>query len=75
LMHGEENVTRPLDELLEKALEIPKGPERQAWVKGLCLDNPSLEAELRDLIEAHESAGEFLRLTETRRRIEEATDG
>jgi hypothetical protein len=55
-------VTRPLDELLEKALEIPKGPERQAWLAGVCLDNPLLETELRELYKAYESAGSFLLL-------------
>ena len=54
------DLTRPLDDLLTRALALPKGPQREAWLDGVCLDDPALSIELRELIEAHESAGSFL---------------
>jgi hypothetical protein len=52
------NPGKALDQLLTEALALPAGAERDSWIEDTC--DPALEAELRELIAAHESAGSFL---------------
>lgn len=46
-------------ELFAQAIEIDRG-ERESWLERACADDGPLLAELRRLVRAHDSAGEFL---------------
>ena len=45
-----------IEALFEAALDVPE-PRRDAWLAGQCAGDPELEAEVRQLLAAHERAG------------------
>ena len=47
--------------ILDEALQLKTGPERQAYLKKACADNEGLLRKVEDMLEAHQRAGEFLK--------------
>lgn len=46
--------------VFHRALELPAGEARSAFVESQCADNPALRQEIQSLLQAHEEAGDFL---------------
>ncbi len=49
-----------LKSLFCEALELPVGPERDAYLEDACRGNPALKAGVEGLLAAHDQAGRFL---------------
>jgi hypothetical protein len=49
-----------LKSLFCEALELPVGPERDAYLEDACRGNPALKAGVLELLAAHDQAGRFL---------------
>ena len=68
-------MSKPLDELLLEALELPAGPRRDAWIEAACGSDEALREELRELIRAVEDApASFLKPLAGTREDEEKHD-
>ena len=52
--------TRSLEAIFSEALEHEPGARRIAFVQNACKGDPALQTQVIELIEAHDSAGEFL---------------
>src|SRR5262245_11512371 len=50
---------RRLKEIFQAAIELP-AVEREAYLAGVCMDDPSLRVEIESLIAAHDQPGAFL---------------
>jgi hypothetical protein len=53
-------MTRSLDDLLMAALAREEGRDRESWIAATCGDDAELELELRRLIAAAVSSGQFM---------------
>jgi len=58
--HDETSRVPELEKLLVEGLQRPAGAEREQWIEEACRGVAELARELRELIAAHEAAGDFL---------------
>ena len=56
-----EKSTAHIESLFARALEIPAGSPRDAFLANECAEDSSLKREVQSLLQAHEQAGDFLR--------------
>jgi hypothetical protein len=50
-----------VEDVFNRALELPPGAARDKFVAAQCADHPALGREVESLLRAHDDAGDFLR--------------